>query len=267
MSPHRLAVAVLSAAAALAAPTAAAAYAPAATATITPGVMTVTDGGQCTANFVYTAGGKTYLGQAAHCSSTGGQTDTDGCQSGSLPLGTKVDIGPGVAEGRLAYNSWLAMQAAGERDGETCAFNDFALIEIDPADVAKVNPSVPKFGGPTRVGGASRTLATVFSYGNSSLRQGIALLSPKQGTVLSTSPGGWSRSVLTVTPGIPGDSGSGFLDAGGAAIGTLSTLALLPLPGSNGVGDLGRELAYARTHGLPGVDLVPGTEPFRGSLL
>ncbi len=73
--------------------------------------------------------------------------------------------------------------------------------------------------------------------------------------------------MLTVTPGVPGDSGSGFLDADGAAIGTLSTLALLPLPGSNGVGDLGRELDYARAHGLPGLELVPGTEPFRGSIL
>ncbi|MBA2349037.1 MAG: serine protease [Solirubrobacterales bacterium] len=266
MSAPRLAVALL-AAAVLVLPSGAAAYAPAASATVTPGVMTLTAGGQCTANFVYTAGGKTYLGQAAHCSSTGAQTDTDGCESGSLPLGTRVDIGPGAASGRLAYNSWLAMQAAGETDDETCAFNDFALIEIDPADVGKVNPSVPKFGGPTRVGGASRMLATVFSYGNSSLRQGITLLSPKQGTVLSTSPGGWSRNVLTVTPGVPGDSGSGFLDAGGAAIGTLSTLALLPIPGSNGVGDLGRELAYASSHGIPGLELVPGTEPFRGSLL
>ncbi len=267
MTAPRLLVAALSAAAALALPAGAAAYAPAATASITPGVMTVTDGGQCTANFVYTAAGKTYLGQAAHCSSTGAQTDTNGCQSGSLPLGTEVDIGPGVAKGRLAYNSWLAMQAAGETDEETCAYNDIALVEIAPADVGKVNPSVPKFGGPTSVGGASAPLDTVFSYGNSSLRFGVATLSPKQGTVVETSPRGWSRTVATVTPGIPGDSGSGFLDADGAAIGVLSTLALLPVPGSNGVGDLGRELDYARSHGVAGLELVPGTEPFRGSIL
>ena len=62
---------------------------------------------------------------------------------------------------------------------------------------------------------------------------------------------------------MPGDSGSAFLDADGNALGVLSTLALAPLAGSNGVGDLGRELAYTRqTSGLSGLHLVPGTEAF-----
>jgi hypothetical protein len=34
---------------------------------------------------------------------------------------------------------------------------------------------------------------------------------------------GWSHTVYTVTPGIPGDSGSAFLDASGNALGVLST--------------------------------------------
>ena len=74
---------------------------------------------------------------------------------------------------------------------------------------------------------------------------------------------GWSHPVYTVTPGVPGDSGSAFLDAEGNALGTLSTLALAPLAGSNGVGDLAHELAYAQaTSGIAGLRLVPGTEPF-----
>ncbi|HEU4512518.1 MAG TPA: hypothetical protein VFR87_05390 [Nocardioidaceae bacterium] len=61
----------------------------------------------------------------------------------------------------------------------------------------------------------------------------------------------------------PGDSGSGFLDADGNAFGALSTLTIAQLAGSNGVGDLRRELAYARTHsGTPGLRLVGGTEAF-----
>ena len=52
--------------------------------------MTFTDGAQCTSNFVFTQGSNVYLGQAAHCSSTGGQTSTDGCDTGSLPIGTPV---------------------------------------------------------------------------------------------------------------------------------------------------------------------------------
>ena len=43
-----------------------------------------------------------YLGQAAHCSSQGGQTDTDGCSTQSLPIGTPVDIDGAGKPGTLA---------------------------------------------------------------------------------------------------------------------------------------------------------------------
>ncbi len=65
------------------------------------------------------------------------------------------------------------------------------------------------------------------------------------------------------TPGVPGDSGSGFLSAGGRAVGTLSTIGLLPLPASNNIGDLSKELAFAQKHsGIRGLRLALGTEPF-----
>jgi hypothetical protein len=209
-----------------------------------------------------------YLGQAAHCSSTGGQTATDGCDTGSLPLGTPVEIVGAAHPGTLAYNSWLAMQAAGETDANTCAYNDLALVRVDPADVAAVNPSVPGFGGPTGLGPSTAMLGdTVYSYGNSSLRLGVTKLSPKQGVVIQGVGGGWSRTVLTVTPGIPGDSGSGFLGQSGQAIGVLSTLQVLPLAGTNGVGDLRKELDYMHSHSPIGAQLVPGTQPFRPNLV
>ncbi len=105
----------------------------------------------------------------------------------------------------------------------------------------------------------------MYSYGNSSLRGGVTQLSPKQGKVVQTVGNGWSRTVYTVTPGIPGDSGSGFMDAQGRAIGTLSTVAIAPLPASNGVADLGRELSYAASHGTS-VSLVNGG-PFSGDIV
>lgn len=242
-----------------------AAWAPAATAQVHPGVMTYTDGAQCTANFVFTNGTKTFIGQAAHCSGTGGSTETDGCDSGSLPLGTKVEVAG--FEGTMVYNSWLAMQKAGEKDDETCAYNDFALIELPAAAVATTNPSVPFWGGPTALGAGTTAGDDVYSYGNSSLRGGVSALSPKQGISLGDTPGGWSTDVYTVTPGIPGDSGSGFLDATGRAFGVLSTVQIAPLAGSNGVSNLAKALAYAQTHGMAGVALVPGTESFSGSTL
>ncbi len=255
---------------------AAAGYAPADTAEIHPGTMMYTDGAQCTANFVFTDGaGATYVGYAAHCAGQGEATDTNGCDTTSLPVGTKVtfneggslvDEGTQVGTGTLAYSSWLTMQKNGEKDANTCAYNDLALVRVDAADVSKVNPSVPFWGGPTGIDTDGTAAGDrVYTYGNSSLRGGIEQLKPHTGASLGddAADGGWSHPVYTVTPGIPGDSGSGFMSADGQALGVLSTVALAPLAGSNGVGDLGKELAYAQaSSGISGLDLVDGTEPF-----
>lgn len=252
----------------MAAPTAASAWAPAGTAPIHPGVQTYTAGAQCTANFIFSEGTTVFVGQAAHCSGTGGATETNGCTSGSLPIGTPVEVAGATEPGELAYNSWLTMRADGESGESTCAYNDIALVRLDPVDIGRVNPSVPGFGGPEGVGGAGEPGATIYTYGNSELRLGITKLSPKQGILLADEGEGWSHLVTTLTPGIPGDSGSGFLNASGEAFGVLSTLDLAPLPGSNGVGDLAKELAYERAHGpYPNLQLVPGTVEFRPNLL
>jgi hypothetical protein len=241
-------------------------WAPAESATVHPGVQTFTDGGQCTANFIFYDASDIYIGQAAHCAGTGAATDTNGCDAGSLPLGTPVEVTGASRPGTLTYSSWIAMQRAGETDANRCDYNDFALVRLDPADHGKVNPSIPFWGGPTGMVATVASGAKVLSYGNSSLRGGVTQLSPKEGVSLGQSGGGWTHSVFTVTPGIPGDSGSAFIDKQGRAFGTLSTLAIAPLAGSNGVGDLSRELAYAASHGAS-VTLANGTEAFRGPLL
>jgi hypothetical protein len=249
-------------------PAVASAWAPAASASVHPGVMTFTEGAQCTSNFVFSDGSNTYIGQAAHCSGTGGNTATDGCTSGSLPIGTQVDVTGASRPGTMVYNSWLTMQANGESNADTCAYNDLALVRLDPADVANTNPSVPAFGGPTGVGTVGDLGSTVYSYGNSSLRGGVTKLSPKQGAVVQNQGNGWSHNVLTVTPGIPGDSGSGFMNGTGQAIGILSTLQIAPLAGSNGVGDIAKEIAYMQANSsFSSVNLVPGTEPFKPDLV
>lgn len=234
---------------------------------IHPGVVTESaGGGACTSNFVFTAGGKTYLGQAAHCAGTGTATETDGCDSASGPLGTEVTIRAGdgtVRTGKLAYSSWLAMQEAGETDPNACAFNDFALVEIAESDVADVNPTIPFFGGPVGIDTDGLAVGEhVHSYGNSPLRQGISELSPKSGVSAGDGGDGWTHEVYTITPGIPGDSGSAFIDSHGYAVGTLSTLNVAPLPLSNGVSDLSRTLAYAEAHGFDDLKLVPGKVAF-----
>ena len=116
-----------------------------------------TAGAQCTANFVFTDGTNTYVGYAAHCAGTGGSTDTNGCSTGSLPLGTPVTFNSGanlasegtqVGTGTLAYSSWLAMQKAGETDANTCAYNDLALVKVDSQYVKRHQPVRAVLGWP-----------------------------------------------------------------------------------------------------------------------
>jgi hypothetical protein len=248
---------------------AAIAWAPADSASVHPGVQTFTEGAQCTSNFVFTDGaGAVYIGQSAHCAGTGSATDTNGCLAGSLPLGTPVEVDGASRPGTLVYSSWLTMQARNEQDDFTCRFNDFALVKLDPADYASVNPSIPDWGGPVSLGATTSTLDKIYTYGNSSLRFGVTALSPKEGYSLGQQSGGWNHQVYTVTPGIPGDSGSAVLSADGAALGTLSTVAAAPFPASNGVSDLARTFAYAQSFsGIGGLQLAVGTEPFVGGLL
>ena len=167
------------------APTAASA---AGTGAIHPGVQTFTNGAQCTANFIYSDGANTYVGQAAHCSGTGGNTATDGCSSGTLPVGTQVQVTGASKPGVMVYNSWATMQANGETDADTCAYNDIALIKLDPSDAANVDPTVPGWGGPTGVASLPAAAGSkVYTYGNSELRGGVTKLSPKQGIVIQNS--------------------------------------------------------------------------------
>ncbi len=244
-------------------------WAPASSATVHPGVMTYTEGAQCTSNFVfYDASNDVYIGQAAHCSGTGGSTETDGCLAASHPNGTAVEV-----NGRLAARHHGLQLVERDAGGRRERRRHLRLQRLR-ADQARPPPTTARSTRRCRRSAARpasarprRTLDDVYSYGNSSLRQGITVLSPKRGKSLGAQGGGWTHLVYTVSPGIPGDSGSGFMDATGRAFGVLSTLQLAPVAASNGVSDLPKALAYMRAHGGPDVTLANGTEPFTGSII
>lgn len=262
------------------------------TATVHPGIelwINVAGGmNGCTANFVYSNGSATFIGMAAHCAGTGGDTQT-ACNSPVVPEGAPVYLGepvlyldpssglslsPPLTEGpqigTMVYNSWDAMQAAHLADPSTlaCQYNDLALIEVSPG--VSVDPTVPVFGGPNGLAaGGPAAGSPVFTYQNSTLRQGLQALSPAVG--LSEGPvpdsGGWSTTFETVPPSLPGDSGSGILDANGDAFGVLSTVGANS--GSTGAtvgtnaNTLAMELAFLNGTGQLGtVSLVDGTTPF-----
>ncbi len=236
---------------------------------IAPGVQMVTDGAQCTANFVFRdRKRRLYLGYAAHCAGKGESTDTNGCRTPSLPMGTRVRFvsgmnalsgGATIGYGRLRYSSWAAMQRARTTATSVCETNDFALVEVERAYRGRVDPTFPSYGGPTALAGVPAAGEQVYTYGSSSLRGSSA----KTGSVVESDSR--SATVFTPSPGIPGDSGSGYLDARGRAFGVLSTVNIAPLAGTNGVGGLAAQVSFARAHGIRTLRLVPGRAPFRAS--
>jgi hypothetical protein len=240
--------------------------APAGAATITPGALMLTpldaqNASACTANFVFSGGGATYLGYAAHCAGAGESMGLSGCEEPTLPLGGTVVVEGGDGqqfEARLAYSSWTTMQERGEEDPALCFLNDFALVELDRAAAGAVDPTVPVLGGPTGLDtDGTRRGEPVVSYQPNN--EGPAV---KQGRSSGDTHGGLSHRVVTVPPGNPGDSGSGYLDGEGEAFGVLST-QFRDGRSTNGVTDLARALAYANRYGdLDDVTLVRGTRPF-----
>lgn len=243
------------------------AHAAPAAAAITPGVRMISPVDQrvtssCTAAFVFAGDDATYLGYAAHCAGASESMGLSGCAEPTLPLGTDVTImgnDGSRASGRLAYTSWGTMQDRGESDPVRCMYNDFALVELDPADLERVDPTVPVFGGPVGLD----TDGTVFGERVVSYQPQNGGTSAKQGRSLGTSGRGLAHRVETRPPGRPGDSGSGYLDGEGRAFGVLSTL-FTDGSATNGVTDLAHALDYANAYGGIGhVALVPGRQPFR----
>lgn len=264
----------LAAAAGLLAPAAASAapaqgFAPVGTAAIGPGVEISTPVGDdvvelCTSNFVFTDGSTVYLGTAAHCMAAASSgTSVDGCVEPVLGDGAEAFVRGRDGRsyrGTVAYNSWATMQAQGESDPALCTENDLALVALAPEDVARTSPTVPGIGGPTALDTDGTVNGErVFSYQPNQ----IGLAPNKQGVSLGQ-PDPRTHVVATLPQGVPGDSGSGYVDAQGRAFGSLSSL-MAPST-TNGVTDLAQALAYASEKGSVGdVGLVPGDRPFSPS--
>jgi hypothetical protein len=52
-----------------------------------------------------------------------------------------------------------------------------------------------------------------------------------------------------------------------AALGVLSTVQIAPLAGSNGVGDVSREIYYMNSQSSLGAQLANGTQPFNPNIV
>lgn len=204
---------------------------------IRPGVRVLTDGSQCTSNFLFRDldDGGLLLGLAAHC------VDHEGQESVIQSV-----TGDEAATGVVEYSSF-----------EHTDSHDFALIRIPTDAEARVHPAVLHFGGPTGIvdSGALQGGERILFYGNSGVRMGVEQTNWHEGILTTT--GEYKSAGHAVTPGIPGDSGSGVVDAQGRAVGVLVTLGLIldaggPTPltwtGTNGITNLDAALEFAEAN-------------------
>ncbi len=184
----------------------------------------------CTMNFVFTDGTSKYIGTAGHCA-RGGQTVVMQVATRVSPVEESSLIVTLAAIGKVA-KSWNA--GIGK---------DFALVKIDPA--FRVVPGVAGGLGPTGVFCGDPVGQPVMHYGHGYVffvEQGYA----KFGEVVPdltllfkfASPNGFNW----VGYGLPGDSGSGVMNAAGLAVGDLTHgigVAGVPVPGLSFGTDMG----------------------------
>lgn len=226
-------------------------------ASIRPGVV-VRAGGQCTSNFLFATphNATLMLGVAAHCVADAPDTSTDGCSEEVEPMepGTQVEVEGASQPGVLVYSSWWTMQTMEDPGEDACRYNDFALVALDPDDREKISPAVKEFGGPTGLASADAVGVgdEVKWYGSTSLTPDGRQTSRHEGNIVSSQS--WSFQAYSVIPGVPGDSGSGFMLEDGSAAGVLVTVQTV-YPGANGATKLDPALAFAAEQGTP-VELV-----------
>jgi hypothetical protein len=220
---------------------------------IGPGTQLVTAGRTCTANFVFRdARHRLFVGYAASCATDRAGTASKPCAR-SLPLGTRVrlaDRGRTLGYGQLRYSSLRAMRRAGENDAAACAAGDFALVQVRGTLRRRVVAAMPYWGGPSGLGELPAAGTTVFGLTRPSPRSRTL---PRAGQV--TAAVGDTATVNTPLPSGRPARGSGFLDDAGRAVGILTSVSA---DGDDTVVSLADAVAFARTHGTPGLRVVHG---------
>lgn len=210
---------------------------------IRPGVqLYVEEHGWCTSNFLFRGTGpqqgRVYIGTAGHCVGA----DVGATVHAPPDLGYATDE-VGEAIGRVAYSSFK------ELPPNTLHRPDFALIEIADPFGQSLNPALLGYGGPAGIVPFEEVAVAdrVLTYGNTPLRPGPGALDAREGYVSGTETP-HTITMYTVTPGLPGDSGSAVLSGDGRAVGVLTTGYVVP-PGQNGAVSLAKVLALAASGG------------------
>lgn len=169
--------------------------------TLQPGALVESDTGSCTLNFAYTSGANVYLGTAAHCVDAPGQAvrDGDGDEFGTVAL-------------------------MGDPDSNA---DDYAFIEVDAADRARVSPQVkgsPQYPTGVTTPAQTQTGDTLALSGYGTGFSLLALTRERRAGVLISDD---ANEYRTVAPLIFGDSGGPIVHARtGRALGIVSRLCV-----------------------------------------
>ena len=195
----------------------------------------------CSANFVWTAGAKTYLGSAGHCFLPTDKQATHGPGADYSASGVRVyacvwGCSFGGASSSLLAGNLVALGEvvyARQRTGNDAVGEDFGLVEI-PANVMHlVRPTLPVWGGPTSPGQGSG-FGPVCHYGNGLLVGESFTTMARAGYGMGTFADGSWDAVVAINSG---DSGSAIIMCG--------------TEGTNGTGGIhGRAPLGIVTHGI-----------------
>ena len=117
-----------------------------------------------------------------------------------------------MGTGTLAYTSWTTMRRARHPQRQRLRLQRLRARQGGTAVREAGQPQRSVLGwAPGIDGNGTAAGDRLWTYGNSSLRGGVEPLAPHTGISIGddAADGGWSHPLYTVTPGVPGDSGSG----------------------------------------------------------
>jgi hypothetical protein len=213
---------------------------------VRPGAPVESDTGLCTFNFLFTgSNGARYAGTAGHCI-----LPADGEQTWAAGSGPEARDSSGARIGEFSY---AVLQDP----------KDFALIRLDAGVPA--SPEMCHFGGPTGINTSTGSeTTTLHHYGQG---VGVSLALPARSAIAQGMPD--PDHVYALGGVVPGDSGSGIIDAAGNAVGVIVTTGLHTASiGTSGIdaGTMGvtrLQPQVDRAESMLGIALTLQTAPLR----
>jgi hypothetical protein len=178
---------------------------------VRPGAIVLSDGGQCTFNFLFQGSdGVRYIGTAGHCildeGPFGGDVGELSWAPGTGPVARSAN------ENRVGEFAYAILQDP----------KDFALVRLDPG--VQASAGMCHFGGPTAANDDQPDLTqpVVLNFFGNGI--GVGALLPARSALAAGMPD--PDHVFAQGVAAPGDSGSGVISSDGRAVGVAVTFGV-----------------------------------------